>query len=81
MPIYDYQCSDCNATFSVRKPMSDLNSPTACPECESRKTQRLISVVAIFSSGGAGDKRALAGVSSCSGCAASGSGCASCRPR
>ncbi len=81
MPVYDYHCSHCNAAFTVRKAMSEIDSPTPCPECESRETQRLISVVAIFASGSAGQKRALAGASSCSGCATAGPGCASCHPR
>ncbi|MBL8117097.1 MAG: zinc ribbon domain-containing protein [Anaerolineae bacterium] len=81
MPIYDYHCSHCNTTFPVRKSMSEINDPSACPECESLDTQRLISVVAIFSRSSAGERRNLASASACGGCSAAGSGCASCRPR
>ncbi len=81
MPVYDYHCTHCKTTFSVRKSISELDSPSACPECESLETQRLISVVAIFSGGNGGERRVLAGVSACGGCSAAGSGCASCRPR
>ncbi|MBK8027223.1 MAG: zinc ribbon domain-containing protein [Chloroflexi bacterium] len=81
MPVYDYHCAHCNSSFPVRKQISELDSPTACPECQSTETQRLISLVAIFSSSGAGQRRALAGAPSCSGCGSVGSGCAGCHPR
>jgi putative FmdB family regulatory protein len=81
MPQYAYRCEACKKYFEVRKPMSEVDRPTECPECQSLETQRLISTVAFFTSSSGGQKRALAGVSSCSGCSVSGSGCSTCRPR
>lgn len=81
MPAYDYHCATCDSAFTVRKSMSNLDDPTECPECHSAQTQRLISTVAIFSSGEGGQKRALAGAPSCSSCGLAATGCTSCGPR
>lgn len=80
MPTYTYHCTHCQNTFSARKPMAELDSATCCPDCGSVQTERLIATVAIFSSSG-GERRALAGMPSCSGCSQAASGCTSCRPR
>lgn len=80
MPVYNYHCTHCQNTFSTRKSMAELDSETCCPDCGSVQTERLISAVAIFSSGG-GERRALAGMPSCGGCSQAASGCTSCHPR
>jgi putative regulatory protein, FmdB family len=35
MPLYDYQCSQCNFLFERKLPMSDYKLPESdpCPEC------------------------------------------------
>ena len=81
MPVYDYHCADCDSAFAVRKRISEVDTPTECPDCGSSQTQRLISAVAIFTSGEDGRKRALAGGPSCSTCGLAATGCTSCRPR
>lgn len=81
MPTYDYQCASCKTSFAVRKSMTEIDSPTECPECRSLQTQRLISVVAIFSSADNGQRRALAGGPSCSSCGLAATGCTSCSSR
>lgn len=78
MPAYDYRCTRCGTSFQVRKPMSEVDTETTCPECQSIQTQRLISNVAFFTSTD-GVKRALAAGPSCSGCSVVGTGCATCR--
>ena len=82
MPTYQYRCNECNESFQVRKPMSEIDSKAACPECGSTRTNRLISNVSFFSSSD-GVRHAIAGASAsaCAGCGAVGTGCASCRPR
>lgn len=57
MPIYEYTCSACEASFErLVKSMSDAAKPT-CPKCGSKKTARRMSVFAVSSaaakSGGA----------------------------
>lgn len=81
MPVYDYHCGDCGTAFAVRKSISELDTPTVCPECDSLRTNRLISAVAIFTSGPDGHKRAIAGTPSCSSCGLASTGCTSCGPR
>ena len=79
MPAYQYQCTECHENFQVRKSMAEIDSETVCPECGSLHTARRISNVAFFSTSD-GVQRAIAGASSCVGCAAVGTGCASCHP-
>jgi len=31
MPIYEYRCRTCGATFEERRPMDDADHPGACP--------------------------------------------------
>lgn len=48
MPIYDYNCKDCDLTFEVRHSMTE--TPTViCPKCESRSTHKVPSLVGIVS--------------------------------
>ncbi len=46
MPTYEYQCLDCKEVFtrveSIRAPRKAL--PT-CPECKSRRVERILSPV------------------------------------
>lgn len=49
MPIFDYKCEDCGATFEELVPSSD--SKVACPKCESDKTRKLVSGFATGSGG------------------------------
>lgn len=45
MAIYEYQCDDCKATFTISQTISehDEKKRTACPECGSKKTHQLFS--------------------------------------
>ena len=42
MPIYEYDCNDCNKTFSLLKGMSDV-SAVSCPQCSSLNTKKKLS--------------------------------------
>lgn len=44
MPIYEYQCDNCDYTFDLLQKMADP-PPIACPECGSGDIRRLISRV------------------------------------
>ena len=49
MPIYEYYCSDCNKEISIlflSFSEATENNPT-CPDCESKKLERLISKVSV----------------------------------
>ncbi|MDD3991987.1 MAG: zinc ribbon domain-containing protein [Desulfobacterales bacterium] len=49
MPIYEYQCKDCQHTFEQLVFQND-HSPVCCPRCNSEKVTRLMSASSIFSS-------------------------------
>jgi putative FmdB family regulatory protein len=49
MPIYTYRCADCSAEFEQ---LVRANTRVACPGCESRKLERLMSLTARPASGG-----------------------------
>ena len=44
MPIYEYSCKKCGATFEVLQNMSDDNSNIQCPQCKAGKPERIISL-------------------------------------
>lgn len=49
MPIYDYQCLDCQERFEA---LILKNSPApTCPACQSAKLEQLISTFAVDSAG------------------------------
>jgi putative FmdB family regulatory protein len=43
MPIYDYRCSACGAEFER---LVRADTQVACPECQGRKLERLMSLTA-----------------------------------
>ena len=47
MPIYEYHCDHCDATFEQMTSMSQRDAKTQCPACGSKKTGRKLSVVAV----------------------------------
>jgi len=67
MPIYEYHCPDCDATFEQRRRFGQADDPLSCPQCESPRPNRLLSRFMI--SVGRGNGSASAGTGKCSGCA------------
>jgi putative FmdB family regulatory protein len=47
MPIYEYRCRDCETRFE--RFVSGKTSRVACPDCESKRVDRLLSVFAVSS--------------------------------
>lgn len=76
MPLYEYECSDCEARFDALRGMSEADDPIACPRCEGSETKRVIS---LFSAVGAQGVIAGEGAS-CASCSPS-SSCATCGTR
>jgi putative FmdB family regulatory protein len=74
MPLYEYYCAPCNASFEVLRPMSRSTDYAACPECGG-DSKKAISVFAAFTTGNGGTV-ALGGAGGCAGCASG--ACASC---
>lgn len=50
MPMYEFHCDACDATFDHRTSISARDEKVACPQCGSRKTGRKLSVVAVGAS-------------------------------
>jgi putative FmdB family regulatory protein len=53
MPIYEYTCQDCGASFEAMVPMARRDK-TECTECGSKKTARLASTFCCSVEGGTG---------------------------
>ncbi len=68
MPIYEYDCADCEKRFEKRRSMSQADDEIACPECSSIDTSRGLSMFAAFSRGNGGMSRAVSGSSGCARC-------------
>ena len=43
MPIYEYQCSNCNYRFALLEPIGSPENGRECPKCGSRQSKRTIS--------------------------------------
>jgi len=79
MPIFEYVCGKCGKEFEELVFGDDL---PPCPQCGSKKTQKLMSRCRHTSGGGGGDYAPSApasssGRSGCAGC--SGGSCATCK--
>jgi putative FmdB family regulatory protein len=48
VPVYEYRCGDCDATFDVRRTFAEADAPVACPDGHLR-VKRLLSVFAATS--------------------------------
>lgn len=79
MPLYLYDCEDCGEKFELLRGMSAINDEAKCPHCSSLHTTRKFGNVFAYVGGARGEKRAVAGGSSCGSCGSAGSSaCASC---
>jgi putative FmdB family regulatory protein len=47
MPIYEFHCDACDASFEHMTSMSARDQKVACPKCASKKTGRKLSVVSV----------------------------------
>ncbi|MCE5258663.1 MAG: zinc ribbon domain-containing protein [Chloroflexi bacterium] len=76
MPLYEYVCGGCGATFDMLRSFSKADEPAPCPACHAQISKRAISRFAAHVHGSDGATTSVAGGGSCAGCA-SGS-CAGC---
>jgi putative FmdB family regulatory protein len=63
MPLYEYRCNQCGAAFEKMVRWAEAGSSPACPHCQSKDTQKKIS---IFASVGTSSGNATAASGSCS---------------
>ena len=43
MPIYEYQCTDCNTIFEKIRSIDSSDNPVECESCQSINTIRILS--------------------------------------
>lgn len=60
MPIYEYRCDDCRATFEQRRSFRQTEEAVACPTCGSAAERQMSRFVFAL-----GDARAVPSGSSC----------------
>ncbi|MGQ9590018.1 MAG: FmdB family zinc ribbon protein [Planctomycetota bacterium] len=79
MPLYDFQCAECEATFDelVRSP-SDEGS-VRCPKCGSSAVKRLLSSFALGRGNSGGPSSSSSSASGCRGGSCGTCGSTSCR--
>lgn len=53
MPIYEYQCSNCDYCFALLETIGSPEDKKECPKCGSKETKRTISA---FSTSAPADK-------------------------
>jgi len=45
MPVYEFQCKDCNETFEVKCSLEEYSKlKPSCPKCKSKNVERKISI-------------------------------------
>ncbi|KAA3659588.1 MAG: zinc ribbon domain-containing protein [Calditrichaeota bacterium] len=54
MPIYEYQCKDCNARFDLLRPMRASDDDVKCEKCGSSEVSKLLSTFASSSTSSLG---------------------------
>ncbi|MFC1893419.1 zinc ribbon domain-containing protein [Chloroflexota bacterium] len=51
MPIYEYECLECDEHFELRRSMSDNDLKIKCPKCGAENSRRIYSAFATPSGG------------------------------
>ncbi|MBP8856817.1 MAG: zinc ribbon domain-containing protein [Anaerolineaceae bacterium] len=67
MPIYEYICQSCSATFDLLRPYSQADSPTICKNCSSSQVKRKLSTFFAHSDSTASGSTSSSSCGSCSG--------------
>ena len=47
MPLYNYQCEQCQSEFTELRRCSEMDAAIECPECGNRETRRTLSCFAV----------------------------------
>lgn len=67
MPIYEYECKDCEKVFEIIRPMSQSDATVTCAICGGTHTQRKLSIFFAESGGKAVSGTASSGCGNCGG--------------
>jgi len=57
MPLYEYRCETCGATYEKLRRVQDADKNLQCPICESQEVKRLVSAFATSARCGTGGSR------------------------
>jgi putative FmdB family regulatory protein len=55
VPLYDFECAECNVTFEVSRSFADSDVPAHCPRCEKQARRLLSAPLTVFTRGGAAE--------------------------
>lgn len=61
MPIYEYECPNCQERFELLRSLTDKDSEIKCPGCGRKAPKRVISLFSVTSSNGGGAPRYIGG--------------------
>ncbi len=56
MPVYEYKCRKCEATFTVNKSMWSSNRAETCPTCGTDGAEKVVSRVNVSSESSCSDR-------------------------
>ena len=51
MPLYEYYCADCRATFEKLTPYAKADEQATCRQCQGSRVRRMVSVFAAHRGG------------------------------
>jgi putative FmdB family regulatory protein len=51
MPMYEFECKDCDSIFVQKRPFAEAHKTADCPECSGANTRKRLTAVAFISSG------------------------------
>jgi putative FmdB family regulatory protein len=76
MPIYEFQCDNCNTVFEELVRMGSTGEGLSCPDCQDTHIRKRMSTFYGRSSSGNGAAHSVGGGCSCGGnCGSCGGGC------
>lgn len=76
MPLYEYQCLDCQDVFQQRRSFAEATTATACPSCESDRTRKVFGAVMVLSGNASSSMMAQSEMPAAGGCCGGHCGCA-----
>jgi len=48
MPVYDFECIDCDIMFEERLSITESDKTVSCPFCQNENTKKRLSVPTVF---------------------------------